>query len=632
MPQIVVIGSQSSGKSSVLENLVGKDFLPRGSGIVTRRPLILQLNHIDEEREWGEFKHKPRTKIERFDAIKQEIQNETDRAAGRNCGITDDPILLRIFSNKVVNLTLVDLPGIARIPIGDQPSNIEQLITDMVKRYIEKPNSIILAVHAANQDLATSDAIKLANEVDPNRVRTIGVLTKVDLMDKGTDAMSILEGKEMNFMNGWVPIVSRSQEDIRQNKPIEESLLSEQVFFKSHPLYNQLGDRVGTQYLADKCNRLLTDHIKKTIPILKKDISSKIKVRKNELKSYGEPVQKDTSARETQLIHLLNRFYTEFRRSVEGSNVDIDSKVLSGGARIRYILNESFPTSLDSIQPLEGLSLQDVRIVLRNASGTRSALLVPDKAFEQLAKRQIENLRDPSSRTSEMVYYELNRILVEMDTPDLRRFPKFKEKVVEIACKVAKKCLKNTNSRLEDFINLEIAYINTNHPDFEQISSINDGKKNSDIYTPEFSDKRDKNVISGFFSSILWGAKSRQVERTTNQNTDSDSLNIDDLHMSPREKNQVKTLSALISSYMKIEKKTTLDQVTKIIMATLVNGTLDILLDELITQLSKRELIDELLYESQDIEVNRQRCRDDLEKLSAAKAVLMETEMYETHY
>lgn len=499
----------------------------------------------------------------------------------------------------------------------------------MVKRYIEKPNSIILAVHAANQDLATSDAIKLANQVDPNKIRTIGVLTKVDLMDKGTDAMSILEGKEMNFINGWVPIVSRSQEDILGNKSIIDSLASEKEFFTSHPLYRQFGDRVGTQFLAEKCNRLLTEHIRKTIPILKKDISAKIKVRKNELRSYGEPVQKDTSARETQLIHLLNKFYSEFKSAVEGTNVDIEAKSLSGGARIRYILNESFPVSLSNIQPLEGLSIQDVRIVLRNASGARSALLVPDKAFEQLSKRQIEHLREPAIRTSEMVYYELNRILMEMDTPELRRFPRFKEKVVEVACKVAKKCLKNTNTRLEDYINLEIAYINTNHPDFEQINSITSNKReNEERYEPEFYDNR-PGKISGFFSSILWGNKHNS--NTTNE-VNKDILDIDNLEMSTRERNQVKTVSQLIASYMKITKKTTLDQVTKIIMVSLVHGTLDILLDEMITQLSKRELIDELLHESQDIESSRKTCREDLERLRAAKAVLMETEMYETNF
>lgn len=622
LPQIVVIGSQSSGKSSVLENLVGRDFLPRGSGIVTRRPLILQLNHITEDREWGEFKHKPSIKMERFDMIKQEIINETERSAGRNKGITDEPLLLRIYSNKVVNLTLVDLPGITRIPVGDQPDNIEELLVNMTRRYIEKPNSIILAVHAANQDIATSDALKLAKEVDPTHIRTIGVLTKVDLMDRGTSAMDLIEGKEMGFMSEWVPIVSRSQQDIENGKRIEDSLKDEIKFFSTHPQYSRLGDRCGTRYLAEKCNRLLTDHIRKTLPHLKQEINAKIKMRKNELRSYGEPIQKDSIAKESQLIHILNKFHSQFKSTVEGYNVDIGARNLVGGARIKYILNESFPMTLDNIRPLEGLTLQDIRIVLRNASGMRSAILVPDKAFEQLSKRQIEYFKEPTLRIAEMIYYELNRIIVELDNPDLTRFPRLRERVLEVSTKVTKKCLKETNRCIENFFDFETSYINTNHPDFEQIRSIDVGKKEDVI--PDIDDSSSK--ITGFFSSILFGKKGKQPDITKESTAD---INIDDHKMSPKERTQVQTVISLMTSYLKISKKTTIDQATKIIMHKLVYGSIDNLMSELVSQLTKSGNIDELLNESQDIEIKRQKCKEDLERLTKAKSILVETEMYE---
>ncbi|KAL6042668.1 Vacuolar protein sorting-associated protein 1 [Balamuthia mandrillaris] len=184
LPQIVVVGSQSSGKSSVLENVVGRDFLPRGMGIVTRRPLVLQLINLpsnssagssngkegdDEDRfkEWGEFLHKPNELFYDFDAIREEIQKETDRLSGKNKGISHNPINLKIYSPHVLNLTLVDLPGITRVPVGDQPTDIEAQIREMVLKYITKPNAIILAVTAANTDLSNSDALKLARDVDP---------------------------------------------------------------------------------------------------------------------------------------------------------------------------------------------------------------------------------------------------------------------------------------------------------------------------------------------------------------------------------------------------------------------------------------------------------------------------------
>lgn len=110
-------------------------------------------------------------------------------------GISPQPINLRIFSPNVLTLTLVDLPGLTKVPVGDQPKNIETQIREMLLKYINKPNSIILAVTAANTDLANSDGLKMAREVDPEGSRTIGVLTKIDLMDQGTDVVDILAGR-----------------------------------------------------------------------------------------------------------------------------------------------------------------------------------------------------------------------------------------------------------------------------------------------------------------------------------------------------------------------------------------------------------------------------------------------------
>lgn len=117
LPQIVVVGSQSSGKSSVLETIVQRDFLPRGSGIVTRRPLILQLitQRQPDAVEYGEFMHARDKKFYDFDEIRQEIERETSRLAGSNKGISRTPIQLRIYSPKVLTLTLVDLPGLTKV-------------------------------------------------------------------------------------------------------------------------------------------------------------------------------------------------------------------------------------------------------------------------------------------------------------------------------------------------------------------------------------------------------------------------------------------------------------------------------------------------------------------------------------
>jgi replication fork clamp-binding protein CrfC len=151
----------------VLESIVGRDFLPRGSGIVTRRPLVLQLHKTDDKVDYAEFLHLPKKKFTDFGAVRREISEETDRITGRTRQISPVPIHLSVYSSNVVNLTLIDLPGLTKIAVEGQSDSIVGDIENMVRSYIEKPNSIILAVSPANQDIATSDAIKIAREVDP---------------------------------------------------------------------------------------------------------------------------------------------------------------------------------------------------------------------------------------------------------------------------------------------------------------------------------------------------------------------------------------------------------------------------------------------------------------------------------
>ena len=249
--------------------------LPRGTGIVTRRPLILQLinrtppaspqtngvngaletsdkeSNVDE---WGEFLHIPGQKFFDFNKIRDEIVKETDSKTGRNAGISPAPINLRIYSPNVLTLTLVDLPGLTKVPVGDQPRDIEKQIKEMVLKQIQKPNAIILAVTAANTDLANSDGLKLAREVDPEGQRTIGVLTKVDLMDEGTDVVDILAGRIIPLRLGYVPVVNRGQRDIANNKTISFALENERNFFDNHRAYKNKASYCGTPYLARKLN------------------------------------------------------------------------------------------------------------------------------------------------------------------------------------------------------------------------------------------------------------------------------------------------------------------------------------------------------------------------------------------
>jgi replication fork clamp-binding protein CrfC len=251
----------------ILLLLFRRDFLPRGSGIVTRRPLILQLMYGVTE--WAEFLHCKGRKFVDFAEVRKEIEDETDRVTGSNKGISNIPINLRVYSPHVLNLTLIDLPGLTKVPIGDQPADIENQIKSMINQFIKKETCLILAVTPANTDLANSDALKLAKEVDPQGARTIGVITKLDLMDEGTDARDILENKLLPLRRGYIGVVNRSQKDIEGRKDITVAMAAERKFFLSHQSYRHMAEKMGTPYLQKTLNQQLTNHIRDTLPSLR---------------------------------------------------------------------------------------------------------------------------------------------------------------------------------------------------------------------------------------------------------------------------------------------------------------------------------------------------------------------------
>ena len=144
-----------------------------------------------------------------------------------------------------------------KIAIGDQPKDIEQQIKDMIMEFISKESCLILAVTPANTDLATSDALNLAKQVDPDGLRTIGVLTKLDLMDQGTDAKEILENKVLYLKRGYVGVINRSQKDIEGQKDITKAIEAEKSFFFKHPSYRHMVDRMGTPFLQKVLNKEL---------------------------------------------------------------------------------------------------------------------------------------------------------------------------------------------------------------------------------------------------------------------------------------------------------------------------------------------------------------------------------------
>nr|XP_046174009.1 dynamin-1-like isoform X3 [Oncorhynchus gorbuscha] len=463
LPQIAVVGGQSAGKSSVLENFVGKDFLPRGSGIVTRRPLVLQL--INCPTEYAEFLHCKGKKFTDFDEVRGEIEAETDRITGQNKGISPVPINLRVYSPHVLNLTLVDLPGMTKVPVGDQPADIEQQIRDMLYQFVTKDNCLLLAVSPANSDLANSDALKIAKEVDPQGQRTIGVITKLDLMDEGTDAREILENKLLPLRRGYIGVVNRSQKDIDGKKDITAAMAAERKFFLTHPGYRHLAERMGTPYLQKTLNQQLTNHIRDTLPGLRAKLQSQLLSIEKEVEEYKNFRPDDPSRKTKALLQMVQQFSVDFEKRIEGSGDQIDTAELSGGAKINRIFHERFPFELVKMEFNEKELRKEISYAIKNIHGIRTGLFTPDMAFETIVKRQIGKIKEPCQKCVDMVISELVNT-VRQCTQKLAQYPMLREEMDKIVTQHIRDRESRTKDQVMLLIDIELAYMNTNHEDF----------------------------------------------------------------------------------------------------------------------------------------------------------------------
>nr|KAF6400836.1 dynamin 2 [Rousettus aegyptiacus] len=395
LPQIAVVGGQSAGKSSVLENFVGRDFLPRGSGIVTRRPLILQL--VFSKTEYAEFLHCKSKKFTDFDEVRQEIEAETDRVTGTNKGISPVPINLRVYS--------------------------------------------------------------------PHGLRTIGVITKLDLMDEGTDARDVLENKLLPLRRGYIGVVNRSQKDIEGKKDIRAALAAERKFFLSHPAYRHMADRMGTPHLQKTLNQQLTNHIRESLPTLRSKLQSQLLSLEKEVEEYKNFRPDDPTRKTKALLQMVQQFGVDFEKRIEGSGDQVDTLELSGGARINRIFHERFPFELVKMEFDEKDLRREISYAIKNIHGVRTGLFTPDMAFEAIVKKQIVKLKEPSLKCVDLVVSELATVIKKC-AEKLSSYPRLREETERIVTTYIREREGRTKDQILLLIDIEQSYINTNHEDF----------------------------------------------------------------------------------------------------------------------------------------------------------------------
>lgn len=265
---------------------------------------------------------------------------------------------------------------------------------------------------------------------------------------------------------GWIGVVNRSQQDIQGNKPMDEALKDEENFFKHHPAYRNIAMKCGTRFLAKTLNTTLMAHIRDRLPDIKARLNTLMGQTQQELASYGNMQFSGKEHRGSLILQLMTRFATSFIASIDGTSTEISTKELCGGARIYYVFNSVFGSSLESIDPTSNLTALDIRTAIRNSTGPRPSLFVPEMAFDLLVKPQIKMLEVPSQRCVELVYEELIKICHTCGNTELSRFPRLQAKLIEVVSDLLRERLGPASSYVESLISIQRAYINTNHPNF----------------------------------------------------------------------------------------------------------------------------------------------------------------------
>ena len=321
-PRLVVVGTQSSGKSSLLNSIISMDLMPMGKNMVTRTPLNIQLTKSNESfADFGEYKNGKWDSIKKINftgnkpnnheikLVHDEITIQTIKRAGEGMNISHVPILLKINSPIIPNLSLVDLPGITMVACTDkgQPKDIKEQIQNMIGKYIENERAIIMAVIPARTDIEADPALELIKQYDPNGLRTVGIFTKIDLMNIDTDISEYINNnvsKDLQFKYGYYAVKNRGPSELN-NISIDEGLVKEKDFFNNHKVYCRLNQsRFGIPNLINDLSNILIQNIRKYLPnILQELFQKKTEVETN-ICNLGPALPESEEAKISHL-HIL---------------------------------------------------------------------------------------------------------------------------------------------------------------------------------------------------------------------------------------------------------------------------------------------------------------------------------------
>jgi interferon-induced GTP-binding protein Mx1 len=495
-PRIVVIGDQSAGKSSVLEAISGVQLL-RGTGVVTRAPIELRLSNSQETTCKASVEADGVQPWEGACESVGEALNATMRALpglkpsqrGARRGITEEVVHLRVTAPGAPELTLVDLPGLARVATEGQRPDVPELTRRLSKTFIEPSQSIVLVVCACNADLATAEALRLAAEADPDGERTVGfgsasftrrrravapaapsrgrrrslprrraavastagregtpssrrphagVLTKPDLMDPGTESsvQDILRGKVVKLeRHGYFVVRNRGQ--LSRNVTQGQALTDEAQYFSTHSIFGKLAQRgrFGAPALAQYLAEVLQDAIARDVPEARRLVDSKERDVIAKLQALGDAADVDPSKKRARLVRVATDFAQMVQEACSGKSDG--ERGLTADVLALY---RGFDKDVRSRAPSKNASSYSLRVreAVAETRGREAFYGFPSaQVFAGLVADLVDDVRAPAERVVSDVRA---RVLVAgraAAATSARRFPALRKKLEELVGDVA---------------------------------------------------------------------------------------------------------------------------------------------------------------------------------------------------
>ncbi|QRV99644.1 myxovirus resistance protein [Ceratobasidium sp. AG-Ba] len=379
LPNMVCVGSQSVGKSSLIEALSGLN-LPRQSGTCTRCPIECRLRHTpgvwearvflrfdsssnrrgDTDIPFGETltdKSAVQDRIARAqkavlcpDIDSKRFLNEDLEPRGRS--FTRDTVVIEVFGKELSDLTFVDLPGLIANSSDSLTENDIQLVEDLVTSYMALPTSLILLVVACESDFETHKSVFLARKYDPTGERTIGVLTKPDRIEPGEEErwLKMIAGQANALKNGWFAVKQPNSKELRsRNYTWERARAKELEYFETTPPWSTISGihkkHLGTSKLANQLGDVLSIAIQKILPSIRTEIGRLIRDNESQLEKLpkqgeGSPrsivrelidkfvaevmvklVRGDPLAKKLGLIQMLHASYEILRQELQGASL-----------------------------------------------------------------------------------------------------------------------------------------------------------------------------------------------------------------------------------------------------------------------------------------------------------------------